>query len=101
MTDKIKILEELIDLFKRNESTYKSNKYDEANTRVDFLDKFFKFLDWDVSNKQGYSETYRDVVREDTVRIEGKPKAPDYSFRIGGNRKFFVEAKKNGNKYKR
>lgn len=28
------------------------------------------------------------------MQIEGKQKAPDYSFRIGGVRKFFVEAKK-------
>ncbi|MFO7870331.1 MAG: type IV restriction endonuclease, partial [Kiritimatiellia bacterium] len=34
------------------------------------------------------------MVREDPIHIEGKPKAPDYSFRIGGVRKFFVEAKK-------
>ena len=34
------------------------------------------------------------MVLEDTVRIDGKAKAPDYSFRIGGARKFFVEAKK-------
>ncbi|KKL69026.1 hypothetical protein LCGC14_2119070, partial [marine sediment metagenome] len=39
-------------------------------------------------------EDFREVVREDTVYIAGKPKAPDYSFRIGGKRIFFVEAKK-------
>ena len=34
------------------------------------------------------------MVREDKVMIGGKVKAPDYAFRIGGLRKFFVEAKK-------
>ena len=34
------------------------------------------------------------MVREDKVTICGKVKAPDYAFRIGGLRKFFVEAKK-------
>ena len=94
MMEKLAKLKELCDLFQSNIKEYKSSKYDEANTRVDFIDKFFELLDWDVSNDQGYAESYREVVREDKVIIEGKPKAPDYSFRIGGNRKFFLEAKK-------
>ena len=94
MKEKLEKLKELCDLFKSNFKEYKSAKYDEANTRTDFIDKFFEVLDWDVRNNQGYAEGYREVVREDKVIIEGKPKAPDYSFRIGGNRKFFLEAKK-------
>ena len=92
--EKIKKLQNLIQLFRDNIKQYKSSNYDEANTRVDFIDKFFELLDWDVRNTQGYSEAYRDVVREDKVVIENKPKAPDYSFRVGGKRIFFVEAKK-------
>ncbi len=87
-------LKEKIELFNNNYIRYRSNQYDESNTRVDFIDPFFEFLGWDVRNLSGYSEDYRDVVREDKVSIEGKTKAPDYSFRIGGMRKFFVEAKK-------
>jgi adenine-specific DNA-methyltransferase len=94
MKEKLEKLKELCDLFQSNIKEYKSAKYDEANTRTDFIDKFFEVLDWDVRNNQGYAEGYREVVREDKVIIEGKPKAPDYSFRIGGNRKFFLEAKK-------
>ena len=45
---------------------------------------------------------YRDVIFEDSLkacpersrRVGGATKAPDYCFRIGGMRKFFVEAKK-------
>ncbi|MBM9499215.1 Eco57I restriction-modification methylase domain-containing protein [Leptospira sp. 201903071] len=92
--EKTKKLTELTDLFQANIKQYKSTSYDEANTRTDFIDKFFELLDWDVRNVNGYSETYREVVREDKVIIEGKPKAPDYSFRVGGHRKFFLEAKK-------
>ena len=88
-------LQQLIEQFKRNISQYKNRQYDESNTRVDFIDKFFELLGWDVSNKQGKSEQYREVVREDTVTIKGKAKAPDYSFRIGKEQRvFFVEAKK-------
>ena len=51
-------------------------------------------MGWDIRNEQGYSEQYREVVREDKITIGGKVKAPDYAFRIGGLRKFFVEVKK-------
>ena len=94
INEKLLKLKELTDQFHDNIKQYKSDMYDEANTRVDFIDKLFILLDWDVTNNQGYSESYRDVVREDKIQIEGKQKAPDYSFRIGGVRKFFVETKK-------
>ena len=51
-------------------------------------------MGWDISNKEGLSQTYRDVIHEDKLKIGKETKAPDYSFRIGGNRVFFVEAKK-------
>jgi adenine-specific DNA-methyltransferase len=94
MNEKLDKLKELCELFESNIKEYKNPKYDEANTRVNFIDRFFELLNWDIANSQGFSESYRDVVREDKIMIEGKPKAPDYSFRIGGYRKFFLEAKK-------
>lgn len=94
MKEKIEKIKSLSNSFKSNLKEYKSSKYDEANNRVDFIDKFFECLDWDVRNNSNYAENYREVVREDKIIIEGKPKAPDYSFRIGGIRKFFLEAKK-------
>ena len=45
-------------------------------------------------NKLGYAEAYKDVIHEDALKIGGATKAPDYCFRIGGAKKFFVEAKK-------
>jgi hypothetical protein len=47
-----------------------------------------------MSNRQGYAEQYKEVVHEDTIKVGRSTRAPDYSFRIGGQRKFFVEAKK-------
>ncbi|MBN2043760.1 MAG: N-6 DNA methylase [Anaerolineales bacterium] len=84
----------LVERFQRNRADYTSSEYNETQTRREFIDPFFKALGWDVDNTSNYSERYKDVVHEDKVRIEGISKAPDYSFRVGGDRKFFVEAKK-------
>ncbi|HVB20692.1 MAG TPA: N-6 DNA methylase [Ktedonobacteraceae bacterium] len=85
---------ELIERFDRNRSAYKSDQYNEARLRIEFLNPFFAALGWDINNKQGYAEAYKDVIYEDAIKIGGATKAPDYCFRIGGTRKFFVEAKK-------
>ena len=61
---------------------------------LNFLNPLFEALGWDVNNKQGYAEAYKDVIYEDAIKIGAATKAPDYCFRIGGTRKFFVEAKK-------
>ena len=50
-------------------------------------------MGWDVENKQGYAPAYRDVIFEDSIKVGGETKAPDYCFQIGGVRKFFVEAR--------
>ena len=88
------IIKDLVERFKLNEKSYKNNAYDESNTRTDFIDKFFEALNWDVRNDEGLSERFRAVVREDKIKIDGQMKVPDYSFRIGETRMFFVEAKK-------
>ena len=88
---------EIIDLvqrFRRNLADYRSGKYNETQVRLEFIDPFFEALGWDVHNRKGYAEAYKDVVHEDQVKVSGATKAPDYGFRIGGVRKFFVEAKK-------
>ena len=86
----------LIERFEQNRDSYRSNEYNETETRREFIDPFFKALGWDIDNEQGYAEAYKDVVHEDAVKISGATKAPDYAFRIGGVRKFFVEAKRPG-----
>src|SRR3989338_4739212 len=84
----------LVQIFKNNINQYKLPTYKEAQVRKEFIDKFFTQLGWDVDNKEGNSEQYKDVVNEDAIKIGGITKAPDYAFRIGGQRVFFVEAKK-------
>ena len=84
----------LVARFEQNLEAYQSGKYNETQIRREFIDPFFKVLDWDVENTAGYAEAYKDVIHEDAIKIGSVSNAPDYSFRVGGARKFFVEAKK-------
>ena len=84
------ILFDLIDRFERNIESYRSPAYNEAQVRQEFINPFFEALGWDVANKEGSAEAYKDVIHEDAIKVG----APDYCFRIGGARKFFLEAKK-------
>jgi hypothetical protein len=85
---------ELIERFERNRKAYLSGVYNETQLRREFVDPLFETLGWDMFNKLGYAEPYKDVIHEDAIKVGGFTKAPDYCFRIGGTRKFFVEAKK-------
>ncbi|BAO30999.1 Eco57I restriction-modification methylase domain-containing protein [Sulfuritalea hydrogenivorans] len=84
----------LVERFEANLDSYRGGAYNETLLRRDFLDPMFKALGWDMDNAQGYAEAFRDVVHEDAIKVGGSTKAPDYSFRIGGRRIFFLEAKK-------
>jgi len=84
----------LVERFERNVESYRSGLYNETQLRREFIDPFFKALGWDVDNERGYAEAYKDVIHEDAIKVGASTKAPDYCFRIGGARKFFVEAKK-------
>ena len=87
-------LQNLVKRFARNIDDYKRGKYNETQVRREFIDPFFEAIGWDVNNTKGYAEAYKEVVHEDAVKVGRATKAPDYSFRIGGARKFFLEAKK-------
>jgi len=93
MTEPDRVLE-LIERFDRNRESYMSGAYNETQLRNEFLNSLFETLGWDMLNRAGYAEAYKDVIHEDAIKVGGFTKAPDYCFRIGGTRKFFVEAKK-------
>ncbi len=86
-------LRRLVARFESNLDAYVSREYNETQVRREFIDPLFKLLDWDIDNSKDYSETYKEVVHEDAIKIGGRTKAPDYAFRVGGSRKFFVETK--------
>jgi hypothetical protein len=82
-------ISELIKNFSSHLSDYESNGYLESQLRTDFLDELFKALGWDITNKANLSPFKREVLVE-----KGDTKGrPDYSFRVNGEDRFFVEAK--------
>jgi len=85
---------ELVERFERNRAQYLNPAYNETQVRREFLDPFFAALGWDIDNTAGHAQQYKDVVHEDAIKVGLDSRAPDYSFRVGGQRKFFVEAKK-------
>ena len=87
-------IKRLVDTFQRNIDVYKNDSINETQLRREFLDPFFTALGWDVENKAGYADAYKDVIHEYSLKTKDVREAPDYCFRIGGTRKFFVEAKK-------
>lgn len=95
MTEVSSVILELIERYSRNKEYYESTSYNEASLRREFIDRLFEVaLGWDMTNRAGLADAYKDVVHEDAIRIGKAHKAPDYCFRIGGVRKFFLEAKK-------
>jgi len=93
MAEVPKQIGELIAKFDQNLDAYHT-QYGETEVRVEFINPFFEALGWDVTNKAAIAEAYKDVIHEAAVKVGGATKAPDYSFRIGGTKKFFLEAKK-------
>jgi len=71
-----------------------SPDYNETELRNEYVNPFFEILGWDVINKQGYSQAYREVIHEAKIKRDDSTKHPDYAFRIGRETKFFVETKK-------
>ena len=85
---------ELVARFERDRKVFLSPDYKEEQLRAEFLNPFFESLGWDVANKAGQTEVYKPVIHEESIKVAGATKAPDYTFRIGGRRVFFAEAKK-------
>ena len=85
-----KEIADLVSRFEMHYDEYKQPHYKEADARREFIDPFFEALGWDVGNRIGADEAYKDVLRESR---EGSG-APDYAFRYGERIRFYVEAKK-------
>ena len=62
--------DDLIDLvasFDQDRDEYRSGKYNETQARREFIDPLFGRLGWDIDNRTGAQEAYKDVVHEDAI----------------------------------
>jgi type I restriction-modification system DNA methylase subunit len=81
----------LVDKFEADKFHYLAKGYLEEQLKVSFISPFFNALGWDLENRAGLPHQECEVIVE---RGESDtPGRPDYSFRIQGQTKFFVEAK--------
>lgn len=89
---------ELVQVYTDNYQQFQRATYNETQVRVDFVNRFFKILGWDVDNERGLPQHLREVTHEATVVVEEngihRSKKPDYSFKAGTETLFFVETKK-------
>jgi Eco57I restriction-modification methylase len=84
----------LVARYRANRDRYRAASYNEETCRNEFISPLMEALGWDLVNRQGAAEQYKDVIHEEGIKVGDFTKAPDYTFRFGGQRKFFLEAKK-------
>ncbi len=96
-TDSFTEVKKLVDNFHQHIDEYLKPKYQEAEVRQDFLDKFFVALGWDVYHHENQNPYEREVKIEKSVMVQGRGKRADYAFYTAPNftqARFMAEAKK-------
>lgn len=86
----------LVEKYKSNRDFYRTSNFNETQVRNEFLDPLFEALGWDIRNISGKRTNEREVLLEESLKANAAThsKKPDYTFRLFGERKFFLEAKK-------
>jgi adenine-specific DNA-methyltransferase len=74
--------------FTTNREAFLAPGVKEAHVRQSLIDPLFEALGWDVRNSGMTAPQYREVIPEDSLGVEGQPKSPDYTFRVGSLPKF-------------
>lgn len=89
-------IHDLVSKYKADRDSYLKTTYNETQLRNDFIDPLLKCLGWDVDNIKMKTHFLRDVIQEESIEVEDEAskKNPDYTLRINGTRKLFVEVKK-------
>lgn len=94
--DAFERVKELVSIFSQNEERYLSTGYSEAQARLDFIDKFWIALGWDVAHENQTDPYKQEVKVERGVATNEWRKRSDYAFLSPNFRdvRFYVEAKK-------
>ena len=89
-----RIMEGLVAKFENEKEHYTSKSFKEEQTKIELINPMFEALGWDVHNKQDFSLSFREVIFEEPLASGKETRAPDYSFRLGGQLIYYLEAKK-------
>lgn len=86
----------LVQKYEQGKEVYRTSRFNETQVRNEFLDPLFEILGWDIRNIAGKNTNEREVLLEEPLKANAAShtKKPDYTFRLFGERKFFLEAKK-------
>src|SRR5438552_14805765 len=71
---------QLVEIFSENEQRYTSPGYSEAQARLDFIDKFWTALGWDVNHEDQLDPYKQEVKVERGVATSEFRKRADYAF---------------------
>lgn len=82
----------LVEKYEANKGFYRTSKFNETQLRNEFLYPLFEALGWDIRNEAGKSTNEREVLLEEALKANAysHSKKPDYTFRLYGERKFFL-----------
>lgn len=97
MEQSLRLVRQLVHDFASQEAAYLADSYSESQARLDFIDKFFTALGWDVSHQRQKNPYEQEVKIERPVKTDVSARKADYAFFIAPNFrdvKFFAEAKK-------
>lgn len=91
-----KKIHDLVEKYEQSRDYYRTSQFNETQVRNEFLDPLFEILGWDIRNISGKITSEREVLLEESLKANASThsKKPDYTFRLYGERKFFLEAKK-------
>ena len=94
--DAFQRVKHLASVFKQNEKQYLEQSYSEAQARLDFIDKFWIALGWDVHHELQTNPYEQEVKVERRVSVNEARKRADYAFLAPNFRdvRFYVEAKR-------
>ena len=86
----------LVQKYEQGKEVYRTSRFNETQVRNELLDPLFEILGWDIRNIAGKNTNEREVLLEEPLKANAAShtKKPDYTFRLFGERKFFLEAKK-------
>lgn len=89
-------IHQLVLKYEQERDYYRTSRFNETQVRNEFLDPLFEILGWDIRNISGKNTNEREVLLEESLKADASThsKKPDYTFRLYGERKFFLEAKK-------